>query len=132
MAQEFKFDLVSPERLLLSEHVEAVVVPGTDGDMTVMALHAPTMTTVRPGVVTVMRQGGSSEKFVVFGGFADITPDGCTLLAESAVRVADLDRADLERNVQMAREDVRDAKDDMTRSKAQEYLDHLLTMQAAL
>lgn len=132
MAQEFKFDLVSPERLLLSEHVEAVVVPGTDGDMTVMALHAPTMTTVRPGVVTVMRQGGSSEKFVVFGGFADITPDGCTLLAESAVRVADLDRADLERNVQMAREDVRDAKDDMARSKAQEYLDHLLTMQAAL
>ena len=131
MAQEFKFDLVSPERLLLSENVEAVVVPGTDGDMTVMALHAPTMTTVRPGVVTVMRQGGS-EKFVVFGGFADITPDGCMLLAESAVRVADLDRADLERNVQMAREDVRDAKDDMTRSKAQEYLDHLLTMQAAL
>ncbi len=69
---------------------------------------------------------------MVFGGFADITPEGCTLLAESAVRVADLDRADLERNVQMAREDVRDAKDDMTRSKAQEYLDHLLTMQAAL
>lgn len=131
MAQEFKFDLVSPERLLLSEHVEAVVVPGTDGDMTVMALHAPTMTTVRPGVVTVMRQGGS-EKFVVFGGFADITPEGCTLLAESAFRVADLDRADLERNVQMAREDVRDAKDDMTRSKAQEHLDHMLTLQAAL
>lgn len=131
MAQEFKFDLVSPERLLLSERVEAVVIPGTDGDMTVMALHAPTMTTVRPGVVTVMRQG-SSEKFAVFGGFADITPEGCTLLAESAVRVADLDRADLDRNIQMAREDVRDAKDDMSRSKSQEHLDHLLTLQTAL
>ncbi|MCU0791003.1 MAG: F0F1 ATP synthase subunit epsilon [Nitratireductor sp.] len=131
MAQEFKFDLVSPERLLLSERVDAVVVPGTDGDMTVMALHAPTMTTVRPGVVTVMRQG-NSEKFVVFGGFADITPEGCTLLAESAVRVADLDRADLDRNIQMAREDVRDAKDDAARSKSQEHLDHLLTLQAAL
>jgi F-type H+-transporting ATPase subunit epsilon len=131
MAQEFKFDLVSPERLLLSERVEAVVVPGTDGDMTVMAFHAPTMTTVRPGVVTVMRQG-NTEKFVVFGGFADITPDGCTLLAESAVRVSDLDRADLDRNIQMAREDVRDAKDDMSLSKAQEQLDHLLTLQSAI
>jgi F-type H+-transporting ATPase subunit epsilon len=131
MAQAYQFDLVSPERLLLSEQVEAVVIPASDGEMTVMALHAPAMTTLRPGVVTVMRQGGS-EKFVVFGGFADITPEACTLLAESAVRVAELDRGQLERSIQNAREDVRDAKDDATRAKAQEYLDHMVTMQAAL
>jgi F-type H+-transporting ATPase subunit epsilon len=131
MAQAYKFDLVSPERLLLSEQVDAVVIPATDGEMTVMAMHAPAMTTLRPGVVTVIRQG-NPEKFVVFGGFADITPEACTLLAESAVRVAELDRAELERSIQDAREDVRDAKDDATRAKAQEYLDHMVTMQAAL
>jgi len=131
MAQAYKFDLVSPERLLLSEQVDAVVIPASDGEMTVMALHAPAMTTLRPGVVTVMRQG-NSERFVVFGGFADITPEACTLLAESAVRVAELDRAALERSIQDAREDVRDAKDEATRAKAQEYLDHMVTMQAAL
>jgi F-type H+-transporting ATPase subunit epsilon len=131
MAQAYKFDLVSPERLLLSEQVDAVVIPASDGEMTVMAMHAPAMTTLRPGVVTVMRQG-SSERFVVFGGFADITPEACTLLAESAVRVADLDRGALERSIQDAREDVRDAKDEATRAKAQEYLDHMVTMQAAL
>jgi F-type H+-transporting ATPase subunit epsilon len=131
MAQAYKFDLVSPERLLLSEQVDAVVIPASDGEMTVMAMHAPAMTTLRPGVVTVMRQG-NAEKFVVFGGFADITPEACTLLAESAVRVAELDRGQLERSIQNAREDVRDAKDDATRAKAQEYLDNMVTMQAAL
>jgi F-type H+-transporting ATPase subunit epsilon len=131
MAQAYQFDLVSPERLLLSEQVEAVVIPATDGEMTVMALHAPAMTTLRPGVVTVIRQSGA-EKFVVFGGFADITPQACTLLAESAVRVSELDRGELERNLQSAREDVRDAKDNASRAKAQEYLDNLTTMQAAL
>ncbi len=131
MAQAYKFDLVSPERLLLSEQVDAVVIPASDGEMTVMAMHAPAMTTLRPGVVTVIRQG-NAERFVVFGGFADITPEACTLLAESAVRVAELDRAELERSIQNAREDVRDAKDDATRAKAQEYLDHMVTMQAAL
>jgi F-type H+-transporting ATPase subunit epsilon len=131
MAQAYKFDLVSPERLLLSEQVDAVVIPASDGEMTVMAMHAPAMTTLRPGVVTVIRQG-NAERFVVFGGFADITPEACTLLAESAVRVAELDKAELERSIQNAREDVRDAKDDATRAKAQEYLDHMVTMQAAL
>ena len=85
MAQPFQFELVSPERLLVSEQVESVVVPGADGEMTVMANHAPVMTTIKPGVVTVNAVGGKTERYVVFGGFADILPSGCTLLAESAV-----------------------------------------------
>ncbi len=132
MAQTFKFDLVSPERLLLSDTVESVVIPGTDGEMTVMANHAPTMTSLRPGVVTVGKPGTAPEKYVVFGGFADITPEACTLLAESAVRVADIDRASIERRVQTAQEDLRDAKDDASRAKAQEYLGQLQTLQAAI
>jgi F-type H+-transporting ATPase subunit epsilon len=132
MAEAFTFELVSPERLLVSEAVESVVIPGTEGEMTVMALHAPVMTTVKPGVVTVKPVSGSEERYVVFGGFADILPSGCTLLAESAVAVKDIDRADLARRIQDAKEDVTDATDDATRTKADEMLAQLTTLEAAL
>ena len=68
MAEAFQFELVSPERLLVSEKVEFVVIPGTEGEMTVMANHAPVMSTVKPGVVTVKPVSGAEQKFVVFGG----------------------------------------------------------------
>lgn len=132
MADSFNFELVSPERLLLSATVTEVVLPGTDGEMTVMASHAPTMTTIKPGVVTVATTEGKSERFVVFGGFADILPEGCTLLAESAVAVTDINRDDLSQRLQDAREDVADASNDVARQKAQEYLDHLTTLEAAI
>ncbi|MGC4024936.1 MAG: F0F1 ATP synthase subunit epsilon [Mesorhizobium sp.] len=132
MAEAFKFELVSPERLLVSESVESVVIPGTEGEMTVMANHAPVMTTIKPGVVTVKPASGAEQRFVVFGGFADILPSGCTLLAEEAVAVQDINREDLDRRIQEAREDVNDAKTDLARAKAQEYLDHLSTLQGAL
>ena len=132
MAEAFKFELVSPERLLVSEQVESVVIPGSEGEMTVMAKHAPVMTTIKPGVVTVKAVGGKEERFVVFGGFADIVPTGCTLLAESATPVRDIDRAELLRRIQAAKEDVADAKDDQLRSKAEAYLSHLSTLEAAI
>lgn len=132
MAESFKFELVSPERLLVSEQVESVVIPGSEGEMTVMANHAPLMTTVKPGLVTVKTAAGKEERYVVFGGFADIVPSGCTLLAESATAVKDIDRAALLRRIQNAREDVADAKDDNARSKADAYLNHLSTLEAAV
>lgn len=132
MAEAFQFELVSPERLLVSEQVEAVVIPGAEGEMTVMAHHAPVMTTIKPGVVTVKTAGGKEERYVVFGGFADIVPAGCTLLAESAVAVGDIDRADLARRIQDAREDAADAKDDQSRSKAEQFLAQLTTLESAL
>ena len=95
-------------------------------------MHAPVMTTVKPGVVTVKPVSGEEERYVVFGGFADILPSGCTLLAESAVAVRDIDRADLARRIQDAREDVADATDDATRTKADELLSQLTTLEAAL
>ncbi|UCI08453.1 F0F1 ATP synthase subunit epsilon [Mesorhizobium sp. B1-1-8] len=132
MAEAFKFELVAPERLLVSEQVESVVIPGAEGEMTVMAQHAPVMTTIKPGVVTVNTAGGKQERFVVFGGFADILPSGCTLLAESAVHVNDIDRADLTRRIQEAREDAADAKDDESRSRAEQFLSQLTTLEGAL
>ncbi|MET3793311.1 F0F1 ATP synthase subunit epsilon [Aquamicrobium terrae] len=132
MAEAFQFELVSPERLLVSEKIESVVIPATEGEMTVMANHAPVMTTIKPGVVTVKTAAGQQERYVVFGGFADILPAGCTLLAESAVAVKDLDRDDIARRVQDAREDVADAKDDAARTRAEQYLAQLTTLQGAL
>src|SRR5688572_14264198 len=132
MAEAFQFELVSPERLLVSEKVEFVVIPGTEGEMTVMANHAPVMSTIKPGVVTVHPVSGSPERYVVFGGFADILPTGCTLLAESAVAVKDIDRADVARRIQEAKEDVTDAKDDEARSKAEQFLQQLTTLEGAI
>lgn len=132
MAEAFKFELVSPERLLMSEQVESVIIPGTEGEMTIMANHAPLMTTVKPGVVTVKAASGGEKRFVVFGGFADVLPETCTLLAESAVAIADIDRDDLARRIQEAREDVDDAQTDDDRTKAEQLLAQLATLQDAV
>ena len=132
MAEAFKFELVSPERLLVSEQVESVVIPGAEGEMTVMANHAPVMTTVKPGVVTVRTAAGAEARYVVFGGFADILPTGCTLLAESAVAVKDIDRADLARRIQEAKEDLADARDDDSRTRAEQFLHQLTTLEGAI
>lgn len=132
MAEAFKFDLVSPERLLVSELVESVIIPGTEGEMTVMVNHAPVMTTIKPGVVTVKPVSGAEQRYVVFGGFADILPEGCTLLAESAVPVADINKEDLARRIQDAKDDLADAKTDEDRTKAEEFLNHLATLHDAV
>ncbi|MEO3387296.1 F0F1 ATP synthase subunit epsilon [Mesorhizobium sp. CAU 1741] len=132
MAEAFKFELVSPERLLVSEQVESVIIPATEGEMTVMANHAPVMTTVKPGVVTVKLAAGAEERYVVFGGFADILPEGCTLLAESAIAVKDINRDDLARRIQDAKEDAADAKDDDSRTKAEQLLGQLTTLEGAI
>ena len=131
MAQSFKFELVSPERLLVSEEVNSVVVPGTDGEFTVLANHAPMMTSIRPGVITV-HGSGNTERYVIFGGFADVTPDSCTILAEAATAVKDIDKDTLERRITDAREDVADAQTDDAKQRAQEFLDQLTTLQSGL
>ncbi|MGE6741430.1 F0F1 ATP synthase subunit epsilon [Allorhizobium pseudoryzae] len=122
MADSFDFELVSPERLLLSEKVTEVVIPATLGEMTVMAKHAPTMTTIKPGVVTVKLASGGTKKYVVFGGFADILPTGCTLLAESAVPQDEANRDLLQQRIDALRQDISDAPTDEHRTK----LEHML------
>lgn len=132
MAEAFQFELVSPERLVLSEQVIEVVVPGTEGYMTVMAHHAPLMATVKPGVVTVKMADGKPDSYVVFGGFVDITPDGCTLLAESAVHVTDIKADELQRRIQDAKEDFEDATTREERARAEDLLGQLTTLEEAL
>lgn len=128
MADAYTFELVSPERLLVSEQVESVVIPGSEGEMTVLANHAPTMTTIKPGVVVVKTVAGREDRYVVFGGFADILPTGCTLLAESAMPAGDLRREYLETRIAAAREEVGTTSNDHARTKAEEFLAHLTTL----
>lgn len=128
MADSFKFELVSPERLLVSRDVQSVVVPGTEGEMTVMAHHAPVMSTLRAGVVVVTPADGPEERYVVFGGFADILPDSCTLLAESAVGAAELDREELARRIEAARAELEQADSDHARTRLEMLLHELITL----
>ncbi|MGR3495489.1 F0F1 ATP synthase subunit epsilon [Citreimonas sp.] len=101
MAETMQFDLVSPERLLLSTQVTAVRIPGADGDLTAMPNHAPTITTLRPGILTVETESGRQE-FVVTGGFAEIG-ETLSVLAERALAREDVDQATYESLVAEAR-----------------------------
>jgi F-type H+-transporting ATPase subunit epsilon len=126
------FDLVSPERLLISAEVDQVDVPGAEGDFGVMANHAPVMTTLRPGVLTIQSPGKAGEKYFVRGGFAEVTLGGLTVLAEEAMPLAELDGAALDQRIKNAEEDVADAKDDAVRERAQTQLDRLRELRTAL
>ncbi|HEX4766709.1 MAG TPA: F0F1 ATP synthase subunit epsilon [Lichenihabitans sp.] len=128
----FLFELVSPEKLLFTGEVEEVVVPGTEGEFTVLKDHAPLMSTLKPGVVTVGETAGKRTRLFVRGGFADVAPTGLTILAEMAVPVEELDAAKIEAEMQDAREDVADAPSDESRRLAQEKLDQLGELRAAL
>ncbi len=123
-----EFELVSPERLLLSEEVEMVVVPGTDGDFGVLPRHTPMISTVRPGVIRVYEKGAVKESIFVAGGFAEVTPERCTVLADQAMPVAEIDRAAAERQLQDAREDLADAKDESERMAAEKAVTVAETM----
>lgn len=89
MADTMQFDLVSPERKLASGQATAVRIPGADGDMTAMPLHAPVVTTLRPGLLSVDMDGGTTE-FAVTGGFAQVTAEGTTVLADAAMPRAEV------------------------------------------
>lgn len=107
---DMQFDLVSPERSLASMQAASVQIPGTDGDMTVMADHAPTITTLRPGVLKV-EAGGSTHEYVVTGGFAEIGTQGISVLAERAVAKGDMTQDQMDAMFEEAQEAYTRAKD---------------------
>ena len=106
MADTVQFELVSPERLLVSQPAEMIVVPGAEGDFGVLPGHAPMISTVRPGIIGIYRDGKIDERIFVAGGFAEVTPDRCTVLADEAVSLAGIDRAAAEARVRAAKEAV--------------------------
>ena len=114
-----QFELVSPEKLLLSEDVEMVVVPGGEGDFGVLPGHSPMISTVRPGVIHVFAAGAVSSRIFVAGGFAEVTASRCTVLAEEALAVGDIDRSEVETDLENAIEDM-GGTDDPGEQKAAE------------
>ncbi len=128
---ELHLDFVSPESVLFSGDVDQADLPGAEGDMGILAGHAPLVTPLRPGIVTIYR-GGAREPVVVTGGFAEVGPTGLTVLADRAVARADFDTATLTNEIKDTEEDVADATDEHQRDKLARHLDQLKTLQAAL
>jgi F-type H+-transporting ATPase subunit epsilon len=131
MADTTEFELVSPERLLLSEPVEMVVVPGTEGDFGVLPGHAPFISTLRPGVITVYQNRQPKEAIFVAGGVAEVTPERCTVLAEEAVRIAETAREEVEKRLREARA-LLESCAEHERPKAQRHVDIAEALMAAL
>jgi F-type H+-transporting ATPase subunit epsilon len=131
MADPFQFELVAPEQLLMSEPVDQVVVPGSEGYFTVLKGHAPFMSTLRPGVIEVSR-AGQTDRIFVRGGFADVNVGGLTILAEQAIPLSEVAPEILAQDVRDAEEDVADAKDPTMRAAAELKLHQLKEVQAAI
>ena len=132
MAEKIHFDLVSPERMLLSEDVDMVTLPGAEGYFGVLAGHAPVISSLRPGVIEVT--GGSTPNLRLFvrGGFAEVDAKKVIVLAEEAIPMADFDVAALDRRLADAEEDLVIAKTDAERARVSEQLDHLRQLRAVL
>ncbi|MBB4285709.1 F0F1 ATP synthase subunit epsilon [Roseospira goensis] len=118
MADTTEFELVSPDRLLISEPVEMVVVPGVEGDFGVLPRHAPMLSTVRPGVIDIHEGGQVKTRLFVAGGFAEVTEDRCTILAEEALRLDEVTAETARERLQSARDDLAEAEDNPSRARA--------------
>lgn len=130
MADKITFDLVSPEKLLLSKAVNMVTVPGTEGYMGVMAGHAPVVTTLRAGMIDML-DDGVDTRFFIRGGFAEISATKITVLAEEAIPMSELDIAVLDQRISDAQEDEIAAKTDAERQRAGQLVDDLKLVRAA-
>jgi len=125
------FEFVSPERVLFSGDVDQVDLPGAEGDMGILAEHAPLVTPLRPGILTIFN-GTTRESVVVIGGIAEVSPAGLTVLADKATARDDFDTATLAAEIKDAEEDVADTSDEAQRDKLARRLEQLRTLQAAL
>ncbi len=132
MAELFQFELVSPERQLISEQVAEVVVPGAEGEFGVLKDHSLFMSSIAPGILKVRDDAGSWTEYFVRGGFADVASGGLTVLAEQAIPVAEIKREQLDQAIKDAEEDAADAKDDATQQKADRTLRRLRDVAEAL
>jgi len=132
MAENTEFELVSPEQLLLSEPVEMVVVPGTEGDFGVLPGHAPMISAVRTGVISIWRDGTVDRRIFVAGGFAEVTPERCTVLADEAVALETADRGAAQERVSDAEDDLAHADTDPERESAQAALEIATSLLSAI
>lgn len=132
MADTFKFELVSPERLLISADVREVLVPGSEGDFTVLPNHAPVIAMLRPGILRVPGYDGPNGAIYVRGGLADVGPERLIVLAEQAVPLGQVDAAFIAREIASAEKDVAASKDEEARLQAEDVLERLRSLSETL
>jgi F-type H+-transporting ATPase subunit epsilon len=130
MAGTFKFELVSPERVLVSIDADQVVVPGSDGEFAVLAGHAPVIATLRPGILDVTA-GGTKRRLFVKSGFAEVDPTRLTVLAEKAYDVDELSSATIAAELKAAEAELAAAKDDEAKRMADTLVNELKRLRAA-
>ncbi|MEQ8432993.1 MAG: F0F1 ATP synthase subunit epsilon [Oceanicaulis sp.] len=131
MADKLHFDLVAPEARVFRGDVDMVVVPGSEGDFGVLAGHAPFMSTIRSGAIAI-HDGAQVTRTFIHGGFAEVTPDGLTILAEEAIDLTEIDPAEVERQLTEAREERKSADGEAHEREAQVRIDKLEALMGAL
>jgi len=121
MADTLQFELVAPERLIYSDQVELVVVPGAEGEFGVLPGHAPLISSIRTGIIEIYDYPAikSKAKFFVAGGFAEVTPERCTVLSSEAVPIGEIDRDEVRQRLEQAELDLRDAQGEAEKAKAE-------------
>jgi F-type H+-transporting ATPase subunit epsilon len=129
MAETFHFELVSPERLLVSADFAEVVIPGQEGDFAALANHSRLVAQVRPGILTTKTGNGEQKQYFLRGGFADVNPNGAAVIAEYAVPLEDFSSALLAGEIELAQTALEEAGDDASRYAASDRLERLQSLQ---
>ncbi len=128
MADRVQFELVTPERLLLSEMVEMVVVPGTEGNFGVLPGHAPLISSIRPGTIDVYEGQTVTRRIFVVSGIAEVTPERCTVLADEALPPDELDRSAIEAELQTVQGNLPSLREQVARATGPERDNFLIEL----
>ncbi|MDA0228885.1 MAG: F0F1 ATP synthase subunit epsilon [Proteobacteria bacterium] len=131
MADTFQFELVAPEKLIYSDDIEFVVVPGAEGDFGVLPGHSLLLSAVRPGIIEIFENDKPKERFFVGGGFAEVTPERCTILSTESVNLNDIDESAARQRLDTAERDLSDASSDAEREKCEKAIEVAQALLAA-
>lgn len=132
MADSFKFELVSPQRLVISAHVREVIVPGSEGDFTVLPAHSPVVAMLRPGILRIPGLEGGLDQVYIRGGIADVNPGGLTILAEQAIPLADFHSGVMEQEISAAENALAEAQTEGAKRRATDTLERLQSLRNVL
>jgi len=123
VANTFQFELVAPEKLIYSDDTEFVVVPGAEGDFGVLPGHALLLSTVRPGIIEIHENDKLKDRFFVAGGFAEVTPERCTVLSTESINLDEIDESAARERLNAAERSLSDASSDAEREKREKALE---------
>ena len=117
-----QLDIITPEKILFSASAEMVVIPGTEGDFGVLPGHAPFISTIRPGIITIDTSDGEKRMIAIIGGIAEVVPDHCTVLAETAIDCSTMTAADVRARFEAARSALAEAADEKGAQEAEKHM----------